>query len=392
MAKIPSCPVCGRDDLRTLVDFGPQPLWSNLLNSPDEKIETHPGEYLFCADCRFAFIAEYPDRRKQYEEFEYFSSRTFPPHVQELADRIAKTGRSGGSFALEIGSNDGGFLRLLAERGVGKTLGIEASGVLARHANENGVETLNEFFSEELARRIVEERGRPEFVSVRYLLEHVKDLDDFVAGLSILAGEETVVLIEVPELDYILEKGLFPCFWNQHVNYFNAYTLSMLFETHGLEVKEIETSLVRADRAIFAWIKKGSNSRRAGKKTSLDLLEGFASRARVEMDGLRELILKKAEKQCMVAYGASHFPANVINYSGIGDFIEYAVDADERKRGKYLPGSALEVRSPEFFEKDAPGYCLIAAVGSEKPIMRHHVDYAKEGGRFITVCPPEVVS
>jgi hypothetical protein len=90
-------------------------------------------------------------------------------------------------------------------------------------------------------------------------------------------------------------------------------------------------------------------------------------------------------------YGASHIPANVINYSYTSQFFDYSIDKQERKIGKFLPGSKLEVKPPSFLEENSPDYCFIAAIGNEEKIMSQHKKYLNNGGKFILCFPLRIV-
>ena len=93
----------------------------------------------------------------------------------------------------------------------------------------------------------------------------------------------------------------------------------------------------------------------------------------------------------LAVYGASHIPINVLSYAGMGNYFRYALDKDEKKWGKYLPGSKLEVKLPSYLDSDRPDYCLIAAVGNEKKIILQHETYLRKGGEFVCLFPLRIV-
>ncbi len=89
--------------------------------------------------------------------------------------------------------------------------------------------------------------------------------------------------------------------------------------------------------------------------------------------------------------GATHYQINVLNYAGIGNYFRYALDKDDKKCVKYVPGSKLEVKPPSYLDYDCPDYCLIVAVGNEEKIILQHETYLRKGGKFVCLFPLRIV-
>jgi len=385
------CPVCSAENFAELVSFGEQPLSAHLLASPEEQVLLHEGRYVYCRNCRFIRQAEFVPADLQYARYEYFSGDLLPAYAKDLARRICQEVIPVTSGAvIEIGSNDGGFLQLLKDRGISCLLGIEPSEVLASHANSRGLETLTGFFEALPVDQILKERKwNSGLIVARFVLEHVTDLEAFLRKMVSLAHGGTRMLIEVPDVDFILERAIFTGFWDQHANYFNLHTLQRLAAGHGLEIYQYEYDYNRNERILRAWLRLADYPKSFSyPPTPLSALKGFPRAVSQKLGDIRTYCRSKHEEgRRLFLYGASHTPANIVNYSGIGKFLQCALDGDERKAGKYLPGSKLKVVSVNRLADDLPDYCLIAALGSEDRIVSRHADYLRRGGAFVRLFP-----
>ena len=62
----------------------------------------------------------------------------------------------------------------------------------------------------------------------------------------------------------------------------------------------------------------------------------------------------------LVAYGAPAKGNTLLNYCGIGsDIIDYAVDRNPYKQGKFLPGTHIPIYHPDRIWETKPDYLLL---------------------------------
>ena len=92
-------------------------------------------------------------------------------------------------LVVEVASNDGSLLGCFRKQGV-RTLGIEPARNIAAMARERGIDTIAEFFSSELARKVRAEHGAASAVIANNVLAHVDDTQDFLAGCRELISDE----------------------------------------------------------------------------------------------------------------------------------------------------------------------------------------------------------
>ena len=99
----------------------------------------------------------------------------------------------------------------------------------------------------------------------------------------------------------------------------------------------------------------------AGLAASCDTYAAFDEHARETKRGLLEFLInaKRAGKR-VVGYGAPGKGNTLLNYCGIRtDFLDYTVDRNPYKQGKFLPGTHIPIFSPDHLRGCGADYILI---------------------------------
>ena len=80
----------------------------------------------------------------------------------------------------------------------------------------------------------------------------------------------------------------------------------------------------------------------------------------MKLDLLAELERIKKSEKTVAAYGAAAKGNTLLNFVGLkSDSIEYVVDRNPHKQGKYLPGSNIPIVSEEYLQNNPPDVLLI---------------------------------
>lgn len=342
-----------------------------------------------------------------FKDYVYVSgtSDTLRNHFQGLATQVeefAKLTRN--SLVVDIGSNDGTLLRCFQRIGT-RTLGIEPATNIAKISQEHQIETINDFFSRDLALRISKE-DKASVVLATNVFAHVDNLVDFVQGVSSLLDDNGVFVIEVPYLADLIERMLFDTIYHEHLSYFGVTPLATLFDEFGMRVVDVK----RIDShggSIRVYVTKSSSNiarkesvdliLRTERKIGLSSLQTFLDFG-AQVDVLKSKLLSmleqfKAEGKRIVGYGAPAKGNTLLNCCNIGrDLLDYIVDESPLKHGLYTPGTHIEVIPTKHLREDKPDYALLLAWNYAPEILEREREFRRNGGKFIVPIPePRVV-
>ncbi len=400
------CRFCGGTRHRTFVDLGMSPLCESFL-SRDQIDRMEPFYPLFafvCESCFLVQLKEYVTADHIFSDYAYFSSYSdsWVEHTRRYTDAmVERFDLNASSQVVEVASNDGYLLQHFVERGV-PALGIEPAANVAAVARDKGIPTRVAFFGRELAAQLVEEGGRADLLVGNNVLAHVPDLNSFVAGLKILLSDTGVLTMEFPHLQRLIDGNQFDTIYHEHFCYFSFRTVRQVFAAHGLTLFDVEelpshggSLRVYAahddDRSKQVGLRVESLLRReidAGYER-IETYQSFGPQVEQTKRRLLEfLITARAEGKQVVGYGAPGKGNTLLNYCGIRtDFVDYTVDRNPNKHGKYLPGTHIPIYAPERIFETKPDYVLILPWNLQREISEQMKDIRQWGGRFVVPIP-----
>jgi SAM-dependent methyltransferase len=408
--RLPACRICGRALEHTFVDLGMSPLCETFLTAEqlDGVEHFYPLHVRVCDDCLLVQLEAYVPGEEIFREYAYFSafSDSWVEHARVYTEAmIERFGLDGASLVVELASNDGYLLQHFVQRAV-PALGIDPAANVAEAARERGVETIVDFFGTELANTLVAEGKRADLIAANNVLAQVPPINDFVAGIEVLLAPDGVATIEVPHLARLIEGLQFDTIYHEHYSYFSLTTMDRLFSMHGLEVFDVEElpshgGSLRvfvhrrgAAHAIEPSVARILGEERAAGYDSVDGYRDFGPRVAETKWRLLELLTRlRREGARVVGYGAPGKGNTLLNYCGIRtDFLDYTVDRNPYKHGRFLPGTHIPIHPPERIAETKPDYVLILPWNLKKEIAAQ-LEYIREwGGQLVVPIPePEVL-
>jgi SAM-dependent methyltransferase len=337
-----------------------------------------------------------------FSRYLYFSSfsDTMLRHAEKAAAGFVERDRLGeNSFVVEIASNDGYLLRNFVQRRI-PCLGIEPAANIAEVARKNGIDTLVDFFSLELAQRLAGQGKKADLILGNNVFAHAPDPNDFVAGLGCLLQPGGAIALEFPYALEMIEQGEFDTIYHEHVFYFTLTALRPLFERHGLELFDVERLPIHGGSLRLHACHRGARSVRDSVAAllaleeekgirSMDYYEAFSAKAARIKAGLNDLVARlKKEGRSLAAYGASAKGSTLLNYAGIDRaVIDFAADRSTYKQGRFTPGTHIPIVPAEALAQKQPDYTLLLTWNFAEEILRQQQAYRDRGGKFIVPVP-----
>jgi SAM-dependent methyltransferase len=390
---------------QSFVDLGMSPLCESFLAASDlDRMEPYYPLYaLVCDGCFLVQLQEYVSPDHIFTEYAYFSSysTSWVEHARVYCHMIKDRLQLGAdSLAVELASNDGYLLQHFLPLGV-PVLGIEPAANVAEAARKRNVPTLVEFFGTALARRLVDEGKRADLIAGNNVLAQVPDLNDFVAGMKILLAPDGVITLEFPHLMRLMAENQFDTIYHEHFSYFSFVTIGRMAERHGLKVIDVERlrthggslrvylAHVGSARAPSPHVQQLLDEEIGAGFLQIETYARFAEQVRNTKRRLLSFLIDcKDRGKRICAYGAPGKGNTLLNYCGIGtDFIDFAVDRNPYKHGRFTPGMHIPIRPVEAIDEAKPDYLLVLPWNLKDEIvhqMRHVADW---GGRFIIPIP-----
>jgi SAM-dependent methyltransferase len=404
-----TCRFCAAPLRHTFVDLGMSPLCESFVAADQANVmeRFYPLHAKVCENCLLVQLEEFASGEEIFGgEYAYFSSYSdsWVQHARKYVEMaVARFGLTEDSLVMEVASNDGYLLRHVVERGI-PALGIEPAANCAAVAQEQGIPTLVRFFGVECASDLVADGKRADLIAANNVMAHVPDLNDFVAGFEIVLADNGVLTVEVPHLLRLVEDNQFDTIYHEHFQYFSCLTAQKVFAAHGLELFDVEElkshggSLryfaQRASTGTWPMSPRVQELTDRERAMGFDTLEGhlgFTAKVEETKWSLLEfLISKRREGKKIAGYGAPGKGNTLLNYCGIRtDLLDYTVDRNPYKHGRFLPGTHIPIHAPEKIAEDRPDYILILPWNLKEEIVAQ-LEYAREWGAQFIVPIPQV--
>ncbi len=403
--RVESCRFCG-GGLHDFVDLGMSPLCESFLgpNEIDAMEPFYPLKVLVCGTCFLAQVKEYVAPERIFREYAYFSSysEAWLDHARRYADMVTERFRlTHDSRIVELASNDGYLLQFFVKKGF-PVLGIDPAENVVKAAEAHGVPTLARFFDLGLASELAGQGMFADLMIGNNVLAQVPDLNGFLAGVPVLLKPRGVATFEFPHLLRLIEENQFDTIYHEHFWYFSLMAAERMLAAHGMRVFDVE-ELWTHGGSLRLFVCHADNATQptspaVGKLVQREHEAGLRDLATYARFGekvketkrrlLEFLITAKRAGKSVAGYGAPGKGNTLLNYCGIRtDFLDYTVDRNPYKHGKFLPGTHIPVLPPERIAETRPDYLLILPWNLREEIMSQMAFIRGWGGQFVVPIP-----
>ena len=394
------CRGCGGDKLELILDLGEQP-WCNDFLSEDRvgKEDKYPLRLNYCHGCELLQLDHTVPKETMFGDHCYLSgmTQTLKNHFYEVAsENVEQFGIDSTDLVVDIGGNDGTQLLQYQRCGINNVVNIECSQRVSEFSRKSGVPTITEYFNKESA---LEHLGAAnvKLYNASGVFFHLEELHSVIEGIKETLRDDGVLIVQFMYAGTMVEKLNFDTIYHEHLCYYTLRSLSNLLAPYDLELFDAYYSEIHSGSIIAKITHKESylNSKSERylellEKDSTYTLESFKEFARTIEDkrgSLREKLMDlKEEGHSIYAYGAPAKGNTLLNYFGIDNsLVDKAVEINELKVGKYLPGSHIPITLET--SGDNPDFYLLLSHNFEEEIISKNQDLIDDGVKFIIPFP-----
>ncbi len=393
------CRSCENTNLKRVISLGYQPLANNLLNKKEEECELYPLEVNYCGNCHNCQLSVAVDPKKMFSNYLYTSStsQTFKDHFINATKKYIKDFKLNKkkSYIIDVGSNDGVALKPFKELGFRKLLGIEPAKNLAKLANKNKIKTFNGFLEKKNLSKI---KKNADLILASNVFAHSDKLKEMAICMLNLLSKNGTIIIEVQYLLNTLKDLTFDNIYHEHYNYWSLTSLVSFF-------KRIDAKIYRAEKinthggSIRIYIKKNQNIK---VEKSVDRLlteeekfgiknyktyQDFAEKVyKIRSNVIKNISNLKKNNTKIIGFGSPAKATTALNFYGISDEIEFIVEDNKLKHGKFLPGMNIPIISKDKI-KEKPDYAIVLAWNFFDEIKKKNSDLVH---KFISIKELEI--
>jgi C-methyltransferase C-terminal domain/Putative zinc binding domain/Methyltransferase domain len=382
-----SCQICSSSDLAPVLDLGHQPPCDSLLTPAQlrDTERTYPLRFLRCRACGLTQI-DYvvPPEVVFHPEYPYRSgiTTTLVKHLQGTAGAIVDNYKIPvGELAVDIGSNDGTLLKGFKARSM-RVLGVEATNI-AQIANVDGIETIQAFFNEGLARSIVANHGQAAAITATNMFAHVARLGELMRGVVCLLKDGGVFVTESHYLPNILETAQYDSIYHEHLKSYSLRPLMRLLSYYGFTVTDAE-KIPNYGGSIRVYAIKGKGIESSERlRGLLDEENRIGLNSDAPYDRFRQTVLKSkrdlirllvdlaAQGKAAPGIGCPGRSSTLLNFVGVTpDLMPYiAEQSTSLKIGLFLPGRHIPIVDEARLFEEQPDHAVMLSWHYAEPII-----------------------
>jgi len=399
-----SCRICHSLNIETVMRLADTPLEDQFLKEEFKHVEQplFPLELAMCSDCHYLHLPYIVSPEASYADYAYVSGVTvgLRDHYDDYAKKLANDFNIvENSLVVDLGSNDGSMLASFKRVGM-KVLGVEPAAAIAELANTNDLSTINDFFSDAVVEKILNEYGHAKVVTANYMYANIDDVLSFTQLVAKVLDKDGIFVVQTGYHPEQMKINMFDYIYHEHFSYFTVDVLDKIFQSCGLNLIHAEKTKPKGGSLrVVSQLKEGTRTidtsvdnilekeYKNGMEQAQTYIE-FAEKINIIKDNvLKELEELKSKGKRIVGLGASHSTTILTHHFELAPFMDYLVDDNQLKYGSYSPGYHLPVYPPDKLYEDKPDYVILLAWQHTDSILNRHKAILDSGMKFIIPLP-----
>ena len=394
------CKVTGKK-IDPFMSFGRMPIANGFLNKDKFNEEFFfEMEVGFSDDLSLFQLNDHPKPTMMFNEnYPFFtgSSQQMKLHFKNYANWIKKYHPNTIKNIIEIGSNDGTFLKNFNSNDY-NTLGFEPSDNVAERASKGGVNTINEFFNKNSVINQKNFINNTDLICAANVICHVPDLNDLIQAVCLMLNKSGLFIFEEPYLGSMFEKISYDQIYDEHIFIFSVTSISKIFKLFDMELVDVFPQTTHGGSMRYITGRKNihkisDNVNTLLEKEKLKNLDNISSckkfKNNCELSKIktRKSLLKFKDNNYKIAgYAATSKSTTILNYCNINNkVIDYICDTTPEKIGKFSPGTHIPIVDMAHFKKFIPDVAYLFAWNHKDEIFKKEKNYKGKWFSHVTL-------
>ena len=397
---IKECRISNSKDLIKVLDLGLQPLANSLKKQQFDNEDKYPLTLSFCEKSSLLQLNETIKKEILFDSYVWVTSTssTAKDYSHIFYRNIIKNIPldKNNDLIIEIASNDGTFLKPFVSNGFKKVFGVDPAQNISELANRNYIQTINEYWTEELAENLLKNHGSAKLVFARNVIPHVSQLHSVVSGIERILDDSGVGIFEIHDANIIFNELHYDSVYHEHLCYFTIKSITYLLNKFNLHPFEIERSPISGGSFVIYFSKKKKalsknlelailNEERT-RVNELSSWKNFALKVENHKSEMRKIISSFSGKK-IIGFGSSARSQTFLNFCNFNEKnIDLIIDNNSMKQNLYSPGTNIKIVDFENGIKTNPDVIFILAWNFKDEIIKE-CKGAGYKGEFIVPFP-----
>ena len=258
-------------------------------------------------------------------------------------------------------------------------IGIDPAKKPCEIAKNKGIETINNFFSKEVAIKIKKKYGQLDFITSHNVLAHIENIQEvFLSAYDILKND-AYFCFEIGYFKEVIRHNLFDTIYHEHLDYHHSKPLVRFLEKIGFNVIDLSTNEIQGG-TLRLLLQKSKKKKKLSKiRKFINREEKFFKKINIKdrFFNFKKTLLKlnfeiKKEilkNKIIFAYGSPTKASLVLLKSKLNkNIIKNTFEDNLLKCNKYIPGTDIKIINTKNIRLSSNSVIIILAWNFSKEI------------------------
>ena len=393
------CKVSGKE-ISKFMSLGKMPMANGFIDKKNFKDEFFYNLEVGFSQKNYLFqINDHPKSQKIFNnKYPFYTSKSkyMIGHFKKYFEWLKKNYLNSNSKIIEIGSNDGTFLKNFKNINLDHC-GFEPSKNVANFSKKKGIKVISDFFNYKNASNLKKFKHKTDLICAANVISHIPNINDLIKGIDVLLSKKGVFVFEEPYLGSMLQKVSYDQIYDAHVFMFSLLSVKNIFNKFGFDLIDAIPQITHGGsmRYVIAREKMKLIKPNLYKLINNEISMGMDKidrylKFKKECEHSKKEFKKKIEKlkndgKKICGYAAAAKSTTVLNYCRIGrEYIDFIADSTNEKIGKFSPGMHIPIVSINHFHKNKPDIAVLFSWNHKKEILQKERNFSKKGGKWIS--------